>query len=195
MNKLASSALILLTGCATPFLCEAAQTEPQDMTPLFQVNPTDAADLAAQTRLYTGTDSASVLFASAAALQDMGFKVTGGEKRFGLLVGFKRADVESAGAGHAMAEAAVVTLSIMASLLTGEDMVTDLPEQIEQVIYVSLLVTEAPSRNGIDVRISLDRDMIYDQGYSLPDHTELPLVYQDFFERLSKAIYLEGEQL
>ena len=36
--------------------------------------------------------------------------------------------------------------------------------------------------------------MVYDQGGIVPDHTELPLVYQEFFERLSRAVYLEGER-
>lgn len=195
MKKLAAAVLIALAGCATPQLCQAQQTQPLAMMPLFQLNPTDSADLAAQTRVYPTRDREAVLLASASALQDMGFKVTGGEKRFGLLVGEKHADVEGAGAGHAMAEAAVVTLSILASLMTGEDMVTDLPEQIAQVIHVSLLVSESATRDATQVRISLDRDMIYDQGYSIADHTELPLVYQEFFERLSKAVYLEGEKL
>jgi hypothetical protein len=195
MKKSIVGFLVLLTGCATPFMCRAQQTEPLSMEPLFQYNPTDPADLSEQTRLYPTRDRESVLLASAAALQDMGFNVTGGEKRFGLLVGSKKADVEDPGAGHAMAEAAVVTLSIMASLLTGEDLVTDLPEQIGQEIHVSLLISEAGNRDATQVRISLDRDMIYDQGYSRPDHTELPMVYREFFERLSRAIYLEGERL
>ncbi len=195
MIKATALFLLTLAGCTTSELCQAQQTEPLAMEPLFQLNPTDPIDLADQTRIYATTDRESVLLASAAALQDMGFSVTGGEKRFGLLVGSKKADVEGPGAGHAMAEAAVVTLSIMASILTGEDMVTDLPEQIAQEIHVSLLVSESGTRSGTEVRISLDRDMIYDQGYSVPDHTELPLVYQDFFERLSRAIYLEGEKL
>jgi hypothetical protein len=35
--------------------------------------------------------------------------------------------------------------------------------------------------------------MIYDNGSVLPDHTELPSIYQEFFARLSKSVYLEGE--
>ena len=195
MTKPIVSLLTLLTACAAPFLCSAQQTEPLAMEPLFQLNPTDPSDLSEQTRIFPTRDRESVLLASAAALQDMGFNVAGGEKRFGLLVGSKKAEVEDAGAGHAAAEAAVVTLSIMASLLTGEDLVTDLPEQIGQEIHVSLLVSESVGRGTTEVRITLDRDMVYDQGYSRPDHTELPLVYQEFFERLSRAIYLEGERL
>jgi len=45
------------------------------------------------------------------------------------------------------------------------------------------------------VRLSIDRDMIYDHGGVIADHTELPLVYQEFFGKLSKSVYFEGERL
>ena len=88
-------------------------------------------------------------------------------------------------------------MTVILSLLIGEDVVTDLPEQVAQRIHINLLVSTAgdDARNATEVRISLDRDMLYDHGGMIPDHTELPRVYQEFFEKLSKAIYLEGEQL
>ena len=196
VKTLVTTALLLICmSAAGPGFAE--QTQPKGMKPLFQLNPTSAGDLAEQTRTYPTDDRDAVIDASAAALQDMGYKLTGGERQLGLLVGHKHADVEGAGAAHAMAEAAVVTISVLASLLTGQDMVTDLPEQVGQVIYISLLVSEASTsgREGTEVRISLDRDMIYDHGGIIADHTELPLIYQEFFGRVSKAIYLEGEKL
>jgi hypothetical protein len=176
---------------------QANQTKPLTMEPLFQVNPTDSADLSEQTRWYATADREAVLRAAATALQDMGYQVTGGQKEFGLLLGEKTADVPGAGAAHTIGEAALVTTTVILSLLTGQDMVTDLPEQVAQVVHVSLLVNALDRGAKVDtqVRISLDRDMIYDHGGIIPDHTELPLVYQEFFDRLSKSIYLEGEKL
>lgn len=187
-------ALALATGAPG---VRAEQTEPLPMEPLFRLNPTDPADLAEQTRVFPTADREAVLLAAAAALQDMGYEVTGGQKQFGLLMGEKTAEVAGAGAAHAVGEAALVTATVLLSLLIGEDVVTDLPEQVSQVIHVSLLVSESRrlGRWGTDVRISLDRDMIYDDGRVIPDHTELPLVYREFFDRLSKAVYLEGQRL
>ena len=187
----------ILIGCAAAVPCRADQTRPLPMEPLFQLNPTSPEDLAAQTRVYATADREAVLLASAAALQDMGYKLTGGEKEFGLLLGEKTAEVSGAGVAHALSEAALVTATVILSALIGSDVVTDLPEQVAQTIHVSLLVSE-PTRGrdrGTEVRISLDRDMHYDHGGIIPDHTELPLVYQEFFDRLSKSIYLEGERL
>ena len=183
---------IALGHCAEGALAE--QTKPLGMEPLFQLNPTSAADLHAQSRSFATADRARVLNASASVLQDMGFKVTGGEWEFGVLVGEKMAEVSSAGAVHATAEAALVVTTVLLSLLSGQDMVTDLPEQVAQRIHVSLLVSDERS-GSTGVRISIDRDMIYDHGGSIPDHTELPLVYEEFFERLSRSIFFEGERL
>jgi len=191
------STLTLVLGLAL-YAClgHANQTRPLPMDPLFQANPTDSADRAEQTRAYATGDRAAVWRAAAAALQDMGYEVTGGQQEFGLLLGEKRAEVPGAGAAHAIGEAALVTTTVILSLLTGQDMVTDLPEQVAQVIYVSLLVSSSGTEaSNSQVRISLDRDMIYDNGNVVPDHTELPLVYQEFFDRLSQSIYLEGEKL
>ena len=92
-----------------------------------------------------------------------------------------------------MGEALLVTATTVLSIAVGENLIMNLPEQVEQRIYVSLAVAEDES--GVKaVRISLDRDMVYDHGGIVPDHTELPLVYQEFFERLSRAVYLEGER-
>jgi hypothetical protein len=184
----------LALACCLPALAVAQQTRPQSMEPFFKANPTSAQDLAEQTRRFPLADREAMVFASIGVLQDMGFKVTGGERRFGLLVGEKTADVPGAGLTHAIGEAALVTATIILSVAVGENLVMNLPEQVEQRIYVSLLVSAEPDSELTSVRISLDRDMVYDHGGIIPDHTELPLVYQEFFERLSRALYLEGEQ-
>ena len=173
----------------------AQQTRPQGMEPYFQLNPTDAQNLGEQTRRFAQADREAVLFAGAEVLQDMGFKVTGGERRFGLLIGEKIADVPGAGLTHAVGEALVVAATTILSVAVGEDLIMDLPEQVAQRIHVSLVVTKEGEDELTTVRISLDRDMIYDHGHIIPDHTELPLVYQEFFERLSSAVFLEGERL
>lgn len=193
MNILKQTGLAIALIAAIP-MATAEQTEPLSMEPLFQFNPTSGEDLAVQTRRFNTAGQSEVLFASASVLQDMGYKVTGGERQFGLLLGRKNAKVEGPGVAHAIGEAALVTTTVILSLLTGEDLVTDLPEQVAQRIHVSLLVSDAGS-GETRVRISLDRDMFYDHGGIIADHTELPQVYQEFFERLSRAVYLEGEQL
>ncbi len=189
-------ALTLIGSVVAPAAL-ALQTRPLAMEPLFQLNPTSAVDLETQTRDFQTHDQEAVFLASASVLQDMGFKVTGGEREFGLLMGEKTAEVMGAGTAHAVGEAALVTVTVILSLLIGEDVVTDLPEQVAQRIHVNLLVSAAKddARNATEVRISLDRDMLYDHGGMIPDHTELPRVYQEFFDKLSKAVYLEGEQL
>jgi hypothetical protein len=172
----------------------AQQTRPQSMQPYFRLNPTSIQDLSDQTRRYREVDRRVLLYAGTNVLQDMGFKITGGERRFGLLIGEKTAAVPGAGLTHAVGEALLVTATTVLSLAVGENLIMDLPEQVAQRVYVSLMVTPLEGAGVIEVRISLDREMVYDHGGIVPDHTELPLVYQEFFERLSRAVYLEGER-
>ena len=153
----------------------AQQTRPQSMQPYFRTNPTNAQDLSAQTRHFRGIDAQGLLFACTGVLQDMGFKVTGGESRFGLVLGEKTADVPGAGLTHAVGEALLITATTILSVAVGENLIMDLPEQVEQRIYVSLLVAEYDA-GASTVRLSLDRDMVYDHGGIVPDHTELPLI-------------------
>jgi hypothetical protein len=191
----AGQLLVGLALCCMVAIAWAQQTRPQGMRPYFQLNPTNAQDLGAQTRQFPEVNRAAVLFASVGVLQDMGFRVTGGERRCGLLVGEKIADVPGAGLTHAVGEAVLVTATTILSVAVGENLIMDLPEQVAQRIHVSLLVSVEDGGQATTVRISLDRDMIYDHGHIIPDHTELPLVYQEFFERLSRAVFLEGERL
>lgn len=190
---------LVMATCAAGYSnwARAQQTQPQDMEPLFQLNPTDAADLSIQSRRYDNGDYQAVLNAGSSVLQDMGFKITGGERELGLLTGEKMADVTGAGPVHAIGEAALVTATLILSVMAGQDMVMNLPEQVAQRIHVSLLVTpdSGPTPGATTVRLSIDRDMIYDHGGVIADHTELPLVYQEFFGKLSKSVYLEGERL
>lgn len=189
----AAGLLALLLGVASG--AHADQTEPQSMEPLFESNPTSDADRTAQTRTFPTADRDLLLAASTSVLQDMGFKVMGGSPAYGLLVGEKTADVPPPSVGHTIAEAAVVTTTLLMSLLSGQDMVTDLPEQVQQRVHVSLHMKAVPLACPVrsEIRISIDRDMIYDNGSVIPDHTELPSIYQEFFAKLSKSVYLEGE--
>ena len=192
MKSLAALLVIAAAHFATP--AAALQTSPQPMLPLFQQNPTSPADLAVQGRRFHTVDRQLLLDAAAAILQDMGYTLTDTSAQVGSLGATRRAEVEGAGAAHAIAEAALVTLSLLLSVATGEDMVTDLPEQVAQLIYLSLLIEPDSADTGwTTVRLSIDRDMIYDNGNTIPDHTELPLLYSEFFERLSRAVFLEAE--
>jgi hypothetical protein len=186
------SALLAVLVCPVPV--QARQTVELSMTPLFQLNPTDPADLVMQSRRFDAGESDVVLNGCLSVLQDMGYSITSGDRQLGLVTAKKRAEVLPPGLDHAVAEAVLVATTVLLSLLTGQDMVTDLPEQIEQTIFVSLLVSVEDESQTL-VRLSIDRDMRYDNGFIIPDHTELPLIYQEFFEKLSRAVFLEAHQL
>jgi hypothetical protein len=194
INQSIMALCALVTVLVYPISVQAGQTVELSMTPLFQLNPTDPADLVTQSRRFDAGESDVVLNGSLSVLQDMGYSITSGNRQLGLVTAKKKAEVLPPGLDHAVAEAALIATTVLLSLLTGQDMVTDLPEQVEQTIYVSLLVSEEAESQTL-VRLSIDRDMRYDNGWIIPDHTELPLIYQEFFEKLSRAVFLEAHQL
>ncbi len=194
VNQSIMALCALVTVLVHPVSVQAGQTVELSMTPLFQLNPTDPADLVIQSRRFDARESDVVLNGCLSVLQDMGYSISSGNRQLGLVTAKKKAEVLPPGLGHAVAEAALIATTILLSLLTGQDMVTDLPEQVEQTIYVSLLVSEEAASQTL-VRLSIDRDMRYDNGWIIPDHTELPLIYQEFFEKLSRAVFLEAHQL
>ena len=69
---------LLFAGSTACLPALAQQTKPLDMEPLFQLNPTSAADLSSQTRYFVTSDSSMVLDAGASVLQDMGYRVVFG---------------------------------------------------------------------------------------------------------------------
>jgi hypothetical protein len=197
MNSISQSIMALCalaTALVYPTPVQAGQTVELSMMPLFELNPTDPADIEMQSRRFDTEERSVVVNGSLSVLQDMGYSITSGDRQLGLVTAKKRAEVLPPGLDHAVAEAALVAATVLLSLLTGQDMVTDLPEQIEQTIFVSLLVS-AEDESQTLVRLSIDRDMRYDNGFIIPDHTELPLIYQEFFEKLSRAVFLEAHQL
>jgi hypothetical protein len=194
INQSIMALCALATALVYPTPVQAGQTAELSMMPLFELNPTDPADKDMQSRRFDTEERTVVVNGSLSVLQDMGYSITGGNRQLGLVTAKRKAEVPPPGLEHALAEAALVTTTIILSLLTGQDMVTDLPEQVEQTIYISLLVSgEAESQ--IQVRLSIDRDMRYDNGRVIPDHTELTLIYQEFFEKLSRSVFLEAHQL
>ena len=137
-----------------------------------------------QTRRFTTRDEPKILSASAGVLQDLGFTLDESETKLGLIVASKDRDATEAGQVAAM---------IIVALLGGGAM----PIDKNQKIRVSL-VTRPLGEKTTDtaVRITFQRIVWNTQGRmtkaeSLTD----PKMYQEFFERLSKAVFLEAHEI
>lgn len=171
-----------LAGCAT-------HSQPEE---LFQLTPESAANRAMQTRIFETKDETELLSASAAVLQDLGFQVEESVRE----VGFLRAAKERSAREYGQYIRRVVVLLLsMGKVLE--------PVELHQKIAASLVARPInPEATRQEVRITFYRvvwkgDGQFDRQYIPPGQQMMemlrdPVLYQQFFAKLSKAVFLEG---
>ena len=138
-----------------------------------------------ESRRFDGIKEADLLAACAGVLQDLGFNLEESETELGLVVASKDRDATSGGQ---------IAAAVFVALLTGAVMAVDK----NQKVRASLVV--APSSGGAPdshiVRITLQRIIWNTQGLvRATEWIKEPEVYQQFFDRLSKAVFLEGHKI
>ena len=176
-------------GALLPLLVGCAATPPEQ---LFRLEPEAPAYRAAQTRYFETRDSDEILSASAAVLQDLGFHI----EETGRELGFLRAAKERSArtSGQMYGRIAFLILSFGSGLM---------PIDLEQRIAATLVAqpTDAAATRH-EVRIMFYRvvwkgDGMAGREYIAPGAQSMemirdPLIYQQFFAKLSKAVFLEA---
>lgn len=167
--------LALLFVCI--FLVTGCQTIPKDALTL---NPKSLAERQMQTRKYETKDEVKILSACAGLLQDMGFNLDESETKLGLITSSKMRSAENAGQ---------IAGAILIALLGGGSMPVD-KEQKMRASVVTRLVGERGEY--IAVRVTFQRIVWNTQGQVTKAESIIdPAIYQEFFDKLSKAIFLE----
>lgn len=177
--------LLLLAGCA-PQVSQVL-TPPEDMLAQRQF----------QTKLYESVDEEQILRACAALLQDMGFQIDEGTSRLGVILGSKMRDANSLTSGERTA-VAVVALGLLAGGYTAPlalllvDKMNSKPVRIDVGIFTRRVDAEG---SRVAVRI-IFRETEYKNGQpAAPQVIKDAAIYQDAFDRLSKALFLEAWEL
>ena len=146
-----------------------------------------------QTRVFETSDYEAMLNASIAILQDHGFTIDEAEYKLGVLVGSKQEDATSAGQ---------VAGAIFIAILGGGAM----PIDRDQTIRVSLMMRELSTVNSEEgkaaesssssVRVTFQR-VIRNTANQITrmEQISAPHIYQEFFNRLSQAVFLEAHEL
>ena len=160
---------ILLTGC---------QGIPKDALTL---SPESLKQRQIQTRKYETRDESKILAACAGLLQDMGFNLDESETDLGVIVASKMRSAVDAGQQ---------VLAILAALGG-----TYVPTDKEQKMRVSI-VTRPVGENHIAVRVTFQRMVWNTQGQvTVREGLIDPNIYQEFFGKLSKSIFLEAHEI
>ena len=140
-----------------------------------------------QTRIFDDIDEKKLLAASAAVLQDLGFTIDETETRCGLIVCSRDRDVT---------ETAQMVLSVtleILSLLVGAP--TSIPYDTKQKVLASLVTAPAENR-GIAVRITFQQIVWNSDGkISKNEQINDSQIYQEFFSKLSKSIFLAAHEI
>jgi len=178
MPKLAKG-LVGLVVC-TVVLAACAQQIPKEA---LQLSPDSLERRQAQTRVFETDNEAELLSASAALLQDLGFNLDESEVDLGVIVASKDRDAT---------EADQVVVSILLAGLLGVAM----PWDDEQKIRAAVITRQLKDRSGFAVRLTMQRIVWNTQGQvSLTEPLDDPEMYQEFFSKLSKAVFLEAQEL
>jgi len=193
---LMASCFLLVAGCAT--VSDNSMQLSADSLQLRQL----------QTRRIEGIDEKTLLAACVGVLQDLGFNIDESETRLGVIVASKNrsaVDVGDAVGGMVVDSLVNAALDAMLSALFGDNFdegddedgveaVYDVTQKIRASIVTrpALDSSGQPRMDAQVLRITIQRLVWDSEGkISHAESIEDPKVYQKFFDRLSKSIFLE----
>lgn len=191
LSALSMALLILSGGCVTT---------PQEE--LFQLSPESPKNRAMQTRMFETSDEKELLSASAATLQDLGFEIEESVSDVGFLRAAKERSAREWGQHINRFMTAIVTTPL--ALIEAGPVI--LPIDLHQRIAATLVTRPLNSeRSHHEVRIMFYRVVWKGEGAagrsSLPpgeQRSEMirdAVLYQQFFAKLSKAVFLEAHKI
>lgn len=177
MRKVIALTLVLmLSGCVTvpenTFSVTSAQLEQRQLT----------------TRRFEGISETDILIASSNVLQDLGFNLENSESKVGLLTARKDRDATNAGE---------VAVAVFVALLGGGSMAISK----DQTIRVSLVVRPELYEGGVLaddkhlVRVTFQRVIRRTDGSAIAQTLDDPELYTEFFDKLSKSVFLEAQKV
>jgi hypothetical protein len=142
-----------------------------------------------QTRRFDTPDEAKVLSVCAGLLQDLGFILDASEPEVGVVVGSKQRSAIEGG------QVTAKVLVLLATSVVGAPV--NLPIDERQTFRASVVSRRTGEQQSqVAVRVTFQRIVWNDQhAISKLEALDEPEHYQKFFEMLSKALFLEAQDL
>ena len=138
---------------------------------------------ARQSRRYSTADEKAVLIASNQLLQDLGYVLEQSNMNAGLLVASKNRTAVDGGQ---------VAGKVFAAIVLGADVAID----AEQKFRVSVVTSPSGDAKSITVRVTFQRLVWDDEGdLSKVERLDTPALYTEFFDKLSKSLFLEAQEV
>ena len=188
----------LLLPIAVGLLSGCVQGPMPKVESFFEVTPQTAQHRALQTRMFDTSDEKELLSASAAVLQDLGFQVEESVKEVGMLRAAKERGAREY--GQEIMQSFVFLLG-----LVGQTTIL-VPVDVHQQINATLVTRRSETdASRFSVRILFHRsvwkgDGQSDNQYIPPGGQSLDMIvdgkiYQQFFAKLSKSVFLEAHKI
>jgi hypothetical protein len=180
LHKCRRAFRLVSTVACTWALVACQQSVPKEA---LQLSPDSLERRQTQTRVFETGDEAQLLSASAALLQDLGFTLDESEVDLGVLVASKDRDATEAGQ---------VVGAVAMAILFG----AYVPVDDQQKIRAALVTRKLEDRHGYAVRLTMQRIVWNTDGkVSKTEPLDDALMYQEFFDKLSKSVFLEAQEL
>lgn len=169
-----SPLIFLVAGCAGSI--------PKDALILSQ---TSLQERQLETRRFDGIEESKLLAGVAGVLQDLGFNLDESETKLGLVVGSKKRSAKSAGQ---------VAGAVLLALLGGGATPVDKEQVVRASIIVRPQATNQPNNHLI--RVTFQR-IIWNTRNEVTKREGIvdPKIYTEFFDKLSKAVFLEAQAI
>jgi hypothetical protein len=157
----------------------ACVTIPKDA---LMLKPESLADRHLQTKVFETTDEKSLLTACASLLQDVGFNLDESEVALGVIVASRDRDVTNIGQ--------IIAYAFLSGL-SG----VPLPPDKHQKVMASV-VTKPLDDRRIAVRVTFQH-MIWNTQNQISKNEQIndPKIYEEFFLKLSKAMFLQAHDI
>lgn len=163
----------------------------------FKLPESSLADRQLESRRFDTLDRSDLLDASVGVLQDLGFTLDITNSELGILTASKQLDAKNV--GQIAAAAGMVTASVLlAILLQDVSQLNTIPAvDDEQKVRVCLVVNDSLENKGASVvRITISRVIWNTRGQITQAETlKQPELYEAFFDKLSKATFLQAHNI
>ena len=169
---------------------------------ILRLTPDALQNRVLQTKKYEGISEADLFSASTGVIQDLGFIIDESETNLGLIVGSKDRDAPPDAKQRTVQVLGTtfMTLAVLMAVLTGQDMDGDInvPTVDDYQRFWASIVIRPTSENDDNthvVRVTFQR-IVWNNEDKIARRESLdePEMYQEFFDLLSKSVFLKGQK-
>ena len=183
LSIMVSMIFLSLAGC---------ETIPKDA---LKLSPESLERRTLQTRKYENISEKDILAAAAGVIQDLGFNIDESETKLGVIIGSKERDATEAG------QVALATLlAVLSAAVCPTCAASDYSSMIDDIQKLRVSIVVRPAYKNHDknyfVRVTFQR-IVWNKANQISRMEALdePEAYQEFFNLLSKAVFLEGHKI